>query len=787
MAFPFFVSPHYPEPRRVVITGAGILTSMGRGWRENADGFREGRLAFGPVSLFDTSRQRVHEAGQLDLPERLPENALTARQEGRLDRATRMLIHAGAEAWSQAGWDGLVRADPIPLCLGTSAGAMELGETYYRHARENPDSRRGQAARVINYQTHRQAIHLANALDFFGPVTIIANACASGANAIGHAVSQVRRGECERAFAGGYDALAQLVFAGFDSLQALTPSVPPRPFDAHRDGLALGEGAAMLAIESLESARARGAEILAEIVGYGVATDSHHLTQPHPEGDAALRSMNEACRQAGLRAADIDYLNSHGTGTPLNDVAEGRAIQRWAGADVDKIRVSSTKASIGHLLGGAGAVETVISLMALRENFLPPTTTVETPDEVCTFDLVREPREAEVRRVLTNSFGFGGANATLVLAEFEEAGATVSIPFATREHESAGGGVRVTGWGAVSPAGWGAKSLLDALDQPEQLGVPETFTREGREARPLPVRRVPKPVEKLLFLRDPRLRRASPVARFSVAAALEAIGGARLEKVRAGELRLGVVYSYVNGCVNYSSRFYGEVLQDPSLASPILFPETVYNAPASHLSALLGAHAANYTIVGDSAQFLNGLEIAARWLQEDRCDGVVVVGGEEFDWLCAEAYQLFGADTVYSEGAGALFLEREGEASSAEISLEALVGPALYTNAHPRSAMAREVAVESASQEGWVADATLLTRASRSDTDESVAWADFPGRQREVAAILGEGMGAAVAWECVTAAALATMDGQPVIVSAIGENEQAGAACFGGSPSIPES
>ncbi|MCA8967683.1 MAG: hypothetical protein KDC48_22570 [Planctomycetes bacterium] len=158
---------------------------------------------------------------------------------------------------------------------------------------------------------------------------------------------------------------------------------------------------------------------LGEIAGYGAATDTHHLTQPHPEGDAALRAMNAACRDAGLRAADIGYLNSHGTGTPLNDVAEGRAIQRWAGADVGKVRVSSTKASIGHLLGGAGAVETVVALMALREGFLPPTTTVETPDPVCTFDLVREPRDAEPRHALTNSFGFGGANATLILSRFD--------------------------------------------------------------------------------------------------------------------------------------------------------------------------------------------------------------------------------------------------------------------------------------------------------------------------------------------------------------------------------
>jgi 3-oxoacyl-[acyl-carrier-protein] synthase II len=543
------MSPTQPEKHRVVITGAGIVTSMGHGWRENADGFREGRLAFRPVTIFDTSHQRVGEAGEVILPASLPPHGLGGRAAARLDRATILLLHAAAEAWTQAGWDAAARGGPLPLCLGTSAGAMALGEGYYAQAVAAPERRQGQASRIWNYQTQRQAVHLAEALGFSGPVTIISNACASGANAIGHAYQLIRRGECERAFAGGYDALSRLVFAGFDSLQALTTRLPPRPFDAHRDGLALGEGAGMVALESLAAARRRGAEILAEVVGYGVSTDLHHLTQPHPEGDAALRSMQAACRDAGLRAADIDYLNSHGTGTPLNDIAEGRAIQRWAGGDVGKIRVSSTKAAIGHLLGGAGAVEAVISLMALREQFLPPTTTVETPDPVCTFDLVREPREARVRQVLTNSFGFGGANATLILAAFAEHRAVNGASLPTRA------AIAITGLGAVSPAGWRAPALLAAVESPGGLPDPGFSTREGRD-HPVPVRRVPPPVEKLPLLRDPRLRRVSPLARFAVAAALEAIGGDRWEAIQSGDLRLGIVFCLVNGCVNYSGRFF---------------------------------------------------------------------------------------------------------------------------------------------------------------------------------------------------------------------------------------
>jgi 3-oxoacyl-[acyl-carrier-protein] synthase II len=267
---------------------------------------------------------------------------------------------------------------------------------------------------VLLYQPHTQAQFLLDALGFTGPVAIIANACASGANAIGHAFRLIKTGRTARAIAGGYDALAEMVFAGFDSLQPLSTTTP-RPFDANRDGLALGEGAGVLTLERYEDAVARGADIIAEVSGYGATTDLHHLTQPHPQGDAALASMACACDEAGVRPSQVRYINSHGTGTPLNDVAEGIAIQRWAGPDVSRVMVSSTKGSIGHLLGGAGAVEAIICLLAMRGGFAPPNAVIQTPDPVCTFDLVREPRAADLDCVLTNSFGFGGANATLVM------------------------------------------------------------------------------------------------------------------------------------------------------------------------------------------------------------------------------------------------------------------------------------------------------------------------------------------------------------------------------------
>ena len=325
------------------------MTPLGLGWSVNAEGFRTGRRAFRPVSVFDASRQRTQVAGEVDLPAALPATGLGFRQQLRLERAARMLLLAAHEAWTQAGWTAT--DDPLPLVLGTTSGGMSLEQDYYRQAISTRPSDRQQITRLTHYQVQRQALNLADAFGFHGPVTIIANACASGANALGQAFELVRSGRATRAFAGGYDGLSQLVFAGFDSLQALSPTTC-RPFDAKRDGLALGEGAAMLCLETLASAQARGAEILGEITGYGTATDVHHLTQPQPQGDAALAAMTAACANARVIPADIGYVNAHGTGTPANDGAEAQAITRWAGARATTLPVSSTKAGIGHLLGG---------------------------------------------------------------------------------------------------------------------------------------------------------------------------------------------------------------------------------------------------------------------------------------------------------------------------------------------------------------------------------------------------------------------------------------------------
>jgi 3-oxoacyl-[acyl-carrier-protein] synthase II len=398
------------EPPRVVVTGAGIVSALGIGWEINARGFRFGRLTARPVTLFDVSRQRVKWAAEVDLPEAMPTGRLTTRQTARLDRGARLLLLAAREAWQQCGWQP---AEDLPFVLGTTAGGMNLGEDYYRQAVETPGHHGRQSTRALYYQAQTQARAVSEALGFSGPVRILSNACASGSDAVGLAWQMIRRGCAERILAGGYDAHSRMVFAGFDSLQVLSPTIC-RPFDAGRNGLLLGEGAGALALESLPHARRRGARILGEIIGYGSTIDRHHLTQPHPQGNGAFAAMNLACQSARINPDEVDYINAHGTGTVLNDSAEAAAINRWAGARAGTLPVSSTKAGIGHLLGAAGAVEAVVCLMTLREQWLPPKIAVETPDPACAFPLVRNPQDATVNVVLSNSFGFGGINASLL-------------------------------------------------------------------------------------------------------------------------------------------------------------------------------------------------------------------------------------------------------------------------------------------------------------------------------------------------------------------------------------
>jgi 3-oxoacyl-[acyl-carrier-protein] synthase II len=320
-----------------------------------------------------------------------------------------MMIHALREALTQEPW-----FKPELTVIGTTSGGMSYGEDYYRSLNRNGNLRHSPTW-IANYPAQKPVIDAQEAFGISAPCQVIANACASGTNAIGHAFECVRSRRYERVLTGGYDALSELVFVGFDSLQASTPE-KCRPFDRHRTGMVLGEGAAILALEDLDAARARGAPVLAEITGYGMSTDNFHLTQPDPSGIGPRQAMERALQSAQISADSVDYINAHGTATPFNDAAEGKAISEL----FDGVPVSSTKGMMGHSLGAAGAVEAIICLLALQHQFLPPNINFRAPDQQVDLNIVaNEARPTALRTVLSNSFGFGGTNASIVMQKVE--------------------------------------------------------------------------------------------------------------------------------------------------------------------------------------------------------------------------------------------------------------------------------------------------------------------------------------------------------------------------------
>ncbi len=381
-----------------------MVSPLGFGLKDTLGSLRNATDCVTPVTRFDVANCRCKTAAQIpDQP--LLKQRRNGRKNARLHRASHMMITALEE---MVGLDSAFR--PELTVIGTTSGGMSFGEDYYRALHRRRDLRRAPEW-VSNYPPQKPVL---DGLDAFGistPCRVIANACASGTNAIGHAFECIRSRKYRRVLTGGYDALSELVFVGFDSLQAATPE-KCRPFDRDRSGMVLGEGAAVLALENLEAARTRGAKILGEIIGYGISTDNHHLTQPDPSGSGPRRAMEQALQSADCSPQDVNYINAHGTATPFNDAAEGKAIAEL----FKRVPVSSTKGMIGHSLGAAGAIEALVCLLALQGQFLPPNINFRNPDPNLDLDIVaNQSLEAKIDIALSNSFGFGGTNASILI------------------------------------------------------------------------------------------------------------------------------------------------------------------------------------------------------------------------------------------------------------------------------------------------------------------------------------------------------------------------------------
>lgn len=410
--------------RRVVVTGLGVVSTLGCDVPEFWDRLCAGKSGIGPITRFDPETFKVKFAGELQGFDPADHLDMKPKELKRIDRFVHFGLVAAHKAIAQSGID-LQAGDPYRKGVFVGSGIGGLSEIEANHAALfDKGPKRVSPFMIPKLMVNAASGNISVHWGLRGPNSAVATACASATNAIGDAFKLIQNDMADVMITGGSEAaITPMGVSGFARMQALStrndnPQAASRPFDKDRDGFVLGEGAGIVVLEEYEHAKARGAEILAEMYGYGMSADGTHMTAPDPEGRGAARAMGAALRDAKLDPDTISYVNAHGTSTPLGDIAETIAIKTVFGSHTDKMPVSSTKSQIGHLLGASGGVEFVISVLALKHQTAPPTINLDNPDPDCDLDYIpHDAREMPIDRVLTNSFGFGGHNACLVVGK----------------------------------------------------------------------------------------------------------------------------------------------------------------------------------------------------------------------------------------------------------------------------------------------------------------------------------------------------------------------------------
>ncbi len=408
--------------RRAVVTGLGVVTPLGRAIEVFWDRLVRGESGIGPVTLFDVSGFRVQFGGQVPWdPEK--ENIANAKEVRRLDRYAQFAIAAAIDAVADAGIE-FPKEDPYRCGVAIGSGIGGLNEFESQHERLLTKG----VDKVSPFFIPKLLLniasgHVSTMFGAKGTNIAAATACASASNSIGSALRAIQYGDADVMLTGGSEAaLTPMGLAGFQNMRALSfrseaPQQASRPFDADRDGFVLSEGAGVVVLEELEHAQRRGARIYGELTGYGASGDAGHITQPDEEGSGASRAMTMALRDAGLAPDAVEYINAHGTSTPLGDAAETVAVKRVFGPHAKRLALSSTKSQLGHTLGASGGIELVVCALTLNRGVIAPTINLETPDPVCDLDYTpRVAREANIRIAMSNNFGFGGHNASLILS-----------------------------------------------------------------------------------------------------------------------------------------------------------------------------------------------------------------------------------------------------------------------------------------------------------------------------------------------------------------------------------
>lgn len=409
---------------RVVVTGMGAVTPVGPSVDAMWEALTAGASGIGRVTHFDTAGYDTTIAAEVRGFD--PCMFVDRRDAKRMDRFTQFGVTAAIMAIEDAGMSQVPSPERSGVSFGTGIGGMETFDQQFRVMLDKGPSRVSPFF-IPMMISNMAAGNIAMRLGLKGPNATFTTACCASAHSVGDAFKVIQRGDADVMLAGGSEApITPMAFAGFCSMKAMStrngePERAVRPFDLDRDGFVMGEGGGVVVLESLEHARGRGARIMAEIVGYGQSADAYHITAPPPDGDGAARAMAAALRDARMDTRDIDYINAHGTSTPLNDKIETMAIKRVFGDCAGRLAVGSTKSMTGHLLGAAGIVEMIVCVKAILEGVLPPTINYEKPDPECDLDYIpNTPRKTPVKAAMSNSFGFGGQNVSLIVKAFDE-------------------------------------------------------------------------------------------------------------------------------------------------------------------------------------------------------------------------------------------------------------------------------------------------------------------------------------------------------------------------------
>jgi 3-oxoacyl-[acyl-carrier-protein] synthase II len=620
------------QRQRVVVTGLGAITSQGNSLRDFWEGVSNGRVAIRAVQHMPMEGYRTRLGGEVVDPPAPAHGYLSP--DGFHDRALDFTVKAAEEAIANCGVEvGSIPAERWGVVIGTCNAGLLAGEEWYRRrkAGEQPDPR---LVLLVPPQAFAEA--LSGIFGLRGPVLSVDTACAASANAIGYAGELIRNGQADVVLTGGADAFSDILYAGFNSLESLSPE-PAAPYSRDRKGLSLGEGSGMLVLMREDLAREHSAPVLAEILGYGLSADGYHPTAPHPEGRGAARAIQTALAQGGVAPAEVGYVNSHGTGTPKNDPAETAATKVGLGEQAaHRAAVSSTKSMIGHLLGGAGAIEAISTVKTLEQQLAPPTASFTEPDPECDLDYITEgPRAMAIEIAVSNNFAFGGANASIV---FARAGARPEGPPEPRLDR-----VVVTGLGALTSAGTDLDALWEAYSSGRGCTTVEDGARIGRVDF--------SPGD---FLGPKERKRVDRLGLFSIIASRQALGDAALELDDGNRTRVGAILGTGVGPMESMEAFSAGVIEEGAGgANPAVFPNTVYNAAGGQVAIKIGALGSASTVTAGHAAGASSLCYGWDLAATDHADAVLCLGADSLTDTVITAYRELGVlDSPADGGAG---------------------------------------------------------------------------------------------------------------------------------------